>query len=119
MANFYEEMQAVAADVLAEFKQGTVIYVGLKAQAGATPDDPGEPVETQTAVNAAARAVSTKYVDGTHIVQSDRQVTMPGNGPVPDMNGYMLIDGVRYKIVEIMPIPAAGTPVTFILIVRR
>lgn len=119
MANFYEEMQSVASGVLAEFKQGTIIYVGLTAQPGATPDDPGVPTEVQTTVNAVARAVSTKYVDGTHIVQSDRQVTMPGDGPVPDMNGYMLIDGVRYKIVEIMPIPAAGTPVTFIVIVRR
>lgn len=119
MTDFYQEMQAVAAEVLAQFKQGTVVYVALTAQAGATPDDPGVPVDVPHPVNATVKPVSMKYVDGTNIVQSDRQVTMPGDGVEPDSNGYMLIDGARYKIIEIKRIPAAGTPVTFIVIVRR
>lgn len=119
MTNFYDDMRAVASEVFAEFKQGTVAYVGLTSVAGATPDAPGAPVETATTINATVRPVSTKYVDGSHIVQSDRQVSMPNDGTTPQMSGFMRIDGVDHKIIEIMPRPAAGTPVTYTVIVRR
>lgn len=119
MTDFYTDMQKIASDVLGEFKQGVVQYVELAAVAGATPDDPGEPTETVTTVNAAVRPVSTKYVDGSHIVQSDKQIVMPGDSVVPSITGNMRIDGADYKIIEIMPRPAAGTPVSFTVIVRR
>lgn len=119
MSDFYTDMQKIASDVLGEFKQGVVQYVELVAVAGATPDDPGEPTETLTTVNAAVRPVSTKYVDGSHIVQSDKQITMPGDGVEPKITGNMRIDGVDHKIVEIMRRPAAGTPVSYTVIARR
>lgn len=117
--SIYDDLRDVASDVFAEFKQGTVQYVEMQAQAGATPDAPLPPVAVPHALNATVRPVSTKYVDGSHIVQSDRQITMPNDGVTPSMNGYMTIDGSKYKIVEIMPVPAAGDPVTFTVIVRR
>lgn len=116
---FYEDMQLVASDVLGEFKQGNVVYVALTPNPGSTPDEPLPPTESFTPINATVRPVSTKYVDGSHIVQSDKQVTFAGDAASPDMSGYMLIDTVRYKIVEIMPTPAAGTVVSYTVIVRR
>jgi hypothetical protein len=116
---FYDDIRAVASDVIGEFKQGTVIYVELQPQAGATPDNPGEPVPVEHPINAVVRPVSTKYVDGSHIVQSDRQLTMPADGVEPTMEGSVKIDSKTYKIIEIMPNPAAGDPVTYTLIVRK
>lgn len=117
--SFYDDMQAVASDVLGEFKQGSVSYIELTPQAGSTPDAPLPPTTVTTVINATVRPVSTKYVDGTHIVQSDRQVTFAGDAATPNMNGFIEIDGARYKIVEILPAPAAGTVVSYTLIVRR
>lgn len=117
----YDDLRAVASDVMAEFKQGDIRYVTISVAAGATPDEAAVPVETVSAqLNATARSVSTKYVDGTHIVQSDKQVQIPNDGiATPDIDGKIRIDGVDHKIIEIMPRPAAGEPVTWTLIVRR
>lgn len=117
--SFYDDMQVVASNVLGGFKQGSVSYVELTPQPGSTPDAPLPPLTATTTLNATVRPVSTKYVDGTHIIQSDRQVTFAGGVVEPSMNGSMDIDGVRYKIVEIMPVPAAGTVVSYTVIVRR
>lgn len=117
----YDDMRTVATELFAEFKQGTIEYVPVVTVAGAAPDEsdssgPGTPV----ALNATARPVSTKYVDGTHIVQSDIQVAIPNDGrATPDITGFIQIDSVRYKIIEIMARPAAGTPITWTVIVRR
>ena len=119
MGNIYDDARNVAIGIFAEFKQGVIKYVELQAQAGGTPDEPLTPTEVIHPINATARPVSSKFVDGSHIVQSDRQISMPNDGIEPKITGYVTIDGSRYKIIEIMPRPAAGTPVTYTLIVRR
>ena len=115
----YDDARNIAGEIFTEFKQGVVKYVTTQAPAGATPDDPGEPVRTAVHINSTVRPVSTKYVDGSHIVQSDRQVAMPNQGIIPDMDGSIEIDGMTHKIIEVMPRPSAGPAVVFILIVRR
>ncbi len=116
----YDDARAVASELFAEFKQGTVVYRTLTAAAGATPDNPGTPVPSDVPLNATARPVSTKYVDNSHIMQSDIQVTIPNDDVVtPTLRGSLVIDGVPYKIIEIMARPAAGSPVTWTMIVRR
>lgn len=118
--SIYDEMRGVASDLIAEFKQGVIEYVRLVPQTGSTPDDPLPPVPQSVTINAVARPVSTKYVDGTHIVRSDKQVTIPNDGrAVPDMSGSVRIDGSTHKIIEIMPRPAAGEPIVWIVVVRR
>lgn len=118
MSDFYQEMQAVASDLLGEFKQGVIQYVALTPGTGPR-DNPGEPTETPHTINATARGVSFKYVDGTNIVSSDLQLTMPGDGIAPEMTGFIRVDGVRYKIVQIVRKPAAGTPVAWTVIFRK
>jgi hypothetical protein len=116
----YDDMRQVASDVIGEFKQGSIAYVELQPVAGATPDNPGTPVPVTYPVNGVTRPVEFKYVDGTNIVQSDEQFTIAAlDGVTPTMEGYATIDGRQAKIVGIKRIPAAGDPITFVVIVRR
>lgn len=119
--SIYDEMRAVVSEVMPEFKQGDIRYVSVTNAAGAAPDEVGSTTETVSdPLNATARPVSTKYVDGTHVVRSDRQVTIPNDGiATPDINGKVRIDGVDYKIIDLMPRPAAGDPISWTVIVRR
>ena len=117
--SIYDEMQGVATELFAQFQQGSIKYVELQPAAGGTPDDPDDPVRVKYTLTATARPVSTKYVDGSHIVQSDKQVSMTGGGVEPQMSGFLLIDGVQHKIIGIKRIPEAGTVISYILIVRR
>lgn len=119
--SIYDDLRAVATEIMPDFKQGDIRYVSVTNVAGSAPDEVGSTSETVSApLNAVARPVSTKYVDGTHIVQSDRQVVIPNDGiTTPDMTGKVRIDGVNYKIINIMPRPAAGDPITWTVIVRR
>ena len=119
MKNIYDDMRKVANAVHPKFKQGTIVYVEMQPRTGGTPDDPLEPVQVTHTINALARPVSTKYVDGSIIVQSDKQISMPNAGVEPKMTGYVTIDAILHKIVQIMPRPAAGSPITYTLIVRR
>lgn len=117
--SFYDDMQQIASGVIGEFAQGTIRFVR------STPGDgpaynPGEPAMTTYTVSGVSRGVSRKYVDGTQILQSDLQVTIPGDvGFIPAMTDQIVIDGRYYnEIVSVKSVPAAGTPVVFIVIFR-
>lgn len=119
--SIYDELRVVANEVLSDFKFGVIQYVPLVTTPGATPDRPASSVKgTPITVQTVARSVSTKYVDGTHIVRSDKQVTIPNDGVVsPQMSGFVRIDSVDHKIIEIMPKPASGEPIVWTVVVRR
>ena len=114
-------MRGVASDVFADFPQGDIRYKWTEYGPSPSPDRPGTATpRTSERLNATARPVSTKYVNGTHVVQSDKQVSIPNDGKAtPEMTGMLQIDGVQHKIIEIMPRPAAGEPITWTVIVRR
>ena len=119
MVNFYQEMQSIASSLIGEFQQGAIQYVAL-SHSGGTADNPGEPTETTTTVNAVARGVQFKYVDGTNIFASDGQITMQADaGVVPALTGMIVVDSRRHKIVSVSAIPPAGTPVAYRVIYRR
>lgn len=119
--SIYDDLRPIAAELFEEFKQGDVRYVPIVVTPGATPDRPassapGAPVP----INATARPVETKYVNGTSIVVTDKQVTIPNDGKVkPDMSGFIDIDAVRHKVIEIMARPTAGDPIVWTVVVRR
>jgi hypothetical protein len=118
MNDFYLEMQGVANEVLTEFNQGQISYV-IDVPGNGPADDPGAPVPNTTPLGAAtARGVQFTFVSG-NVLASDLQITIPGGIIVPAPEGYFTIDGARYKIVEIKQVPAAGTPVVWIVIVRK
>lgn len=118
MNDFYSDMQAVAKDVLTEFNQGQISYV-VNIPGNGPADNPGEPTPTTTPLPfATARGVQFKYVVGD-VLASDLQITIPGGIIVPDPTGFFTVDGVKHKIVQIKRVPAAGVPVSWIVIVRK
>lgn len=116
---FYDDMQAVATDVLKEFKQGTVVYIAVTPGNGPV-DNPGQPTKTRTEVYAAVRGIKFKYVQVSLAVASDLQVTIAVDPAiVPKMTDFIEVDGVIYKIIQVLPKPAAGTVVAHVLIIRK
>lgn len=121
--SIYDEMRAVASNVMGdpEFNHGEVRYVSVATDPGASPDEAGTPIETVSdPINATAQPVSTKYLSGTSIVETDVQLTVPNDGiATPEMSGKMRIDGVDYKIIVVMARPSKGEPIVWTVIVRR
>ena len=116
----YDEMQEIAKDVFAEFGQGVIKYIAVTPGNGPV-DNPGPSQETPfTYVGATARGVKFKYVQSGLALASDTQVNCPVDPRfTPAGNGFVEIDGKRYKIVQIIQKPDAGTPVAFTLICRK
>jgi hypothetical protein len=57
----YDEMKAVGAELLGEFKQGSIKIIQIVAGTG--PDDnPGESVETSYTLDATVRGAPFKYI---------------------------------------------------------
>jgi hypothetical protein len=123
MAGFdYARMQGTATRLMDRFKQGVVV---LRRSAPGTPDPstpwlPGAPVVTEYPLKAAVRGVSQQYVNGTTILTSDEQVTCAVPSVTPDMaTDALVIDGVAVTVLKNQPIPAAGTPVAYLFVIRR
>jgi len=82
-----------------------------------TPWLPGEPTETVHALNAAVRGVAAKYIDGTTVVASDLQIMCTVPPVEPQMTDVYSIDGHAHVPKRILPIPAAGEPCAYLIIV--
>ena len=118
MNDIYAEMQDVAVDLFGEFQQGKIAYVEIVPGNGPA-DDPGPAKDVPYPLTATARSVSFKYVDGTSILTSDEQISMPGKGVEPKMSGFVIKDDTRYKIIGIKRKPAAGPVVAYTVIIRK
>lgn len=123
--SLYVEMQSLASGLLAEFKQGVVAYIRVTPGTGPK-DDPGAATETPFTLDATARGAKFQYVQNGLALATDLQITTSAHPAlVTDfanetvVRGFATIDGLRYKIVKAIPKPAAGTPVAFVLIVRK
>lgn len=116
----YDDMQKLATEILTEFKQGVIQLVTVTPGNGPA-HNPGPATETTvTLVGAVARGIKFKYVQMGLGVASDMQVTHSvQQGATPAINGFVIIDGVRYKIVNIVDKPGAGVIVAHTLIVRK
>lgn len=118
---FYDDMQGVAADLLAEFKQGliTLTRTPLADPDEDSPWQPGEAGEpTVYTLDATVKGVSAEFVDGSTILSTDLQVMAAVPPVVPAMTDVLAIDGSDVVLIRIDTIPAAGTPVAYRFIVR-
>lgn len=127
--SLYDDLQPVVSGVMAEFKQGDVKYLHRVPGTGPE-DDPGAATETTYSVSAAIRGAKFRYVQSGLALASDLQATIAvemtnaatgakTTAIVPTMAGFVIADGVRYKIVGIDPKPSVGTPVAYVLIIRK
>ena len=116
---FYEEMAAVATELLTEFDQGgTLSRTTTAAPAPETPWLPGESTTVTHTLRCAVSAVTVdqanaKYIDGTVITSADLVVTCAVPEIVPAMTDTLTIDGLARTIKKIVQIPAAGVSVAF------
>ncbi|MGO4834129.1 hypothetical protein AB4144_17865, partial [Rhizobiaceae sp. 2RAB30] len=86
---------------------------------------PGEndwdpPVETTVTydLDAVVQGVASKFIDQTTIVASDLQVQFsPPAGIVPAITDMVTVNGVDRVPKRVVPIPASGDPVAFIVFV--
>jgi len=129
MVTIYQELKGVASELLAQFDQkepgdanpasNGIYYVRVVPGSGPAAN-PGPSVETPFKVDATARGVSFRYIDNKSVVASDLQITHAVHpGFVPDEKGFVLIDGVRHKVIRAIRKPAAGTPVAYTLVIRK
>ncbi len=116
---FYDEMQNIAASVLGEFKQGSIQYVAIIPGNGPV-DNPGPSTPQPYDLDAVSKGVSYKYVKDGLALSTDLTVTAAVRvDVVPNMKGFIRIDGVDYKIVQDISTPAAGVRAVWKWIVRK
>ena len=110
-------MQAVASQLLGQFKQGTIVYFHPGETTGPEWSPTADP-DTPHTLDATAKGVSQEYVDGTSVIMTDIEVTASVFGVKPTLSGGMSIDGRLMQIIRVWQVPAAGTPAAWKMIVR-
>ena len=133
MAEFYQEMQDVASEVLSEFRQGVIALTktGTVTEVPETPWLPGTPAAEPVVytLDGTVRRVERKYVDGELIVGTEDQAVVGvrgrpagGTGAATEVRAevgdVMTVDGKIRKIKDVRQIPAAGTPVAYVVIME-
>lgn len=118
--SIYEDLQKVSADVLTQFDQKNIQLLQFSQGEGGTPDEPAENVEVVHDLRGVAKGVSFKYLKDNFITSSDVEVTTNVlNGVQPSLNDFIVMDEIRYKVLQFEQIPAAGTACVWKFIVRK
>lgn len=134
--DFYNEMQSVATEMLAEFNQGSMVY---RVKSGVS--SPYEtPAQNDIPVFGVAKGVSQKYLSDL-ITVSDIEVTVAATKSAlwndqfawndsllwdesgtytvdPNSSGTFIMDGTERQIIKIQKMPTAGTPVVFKIFIK-
>lgn len=118
MSIFYSDLRNVASGLLQEFNQGVVEIGKPVTNPGSNEWDPPVTDIEWTRVNAVARGVSQKYVDGVSIVATDLQLTVDMGAYDPAAGDRIRIDGKHVSVLRFDRIPAAGGVVAWRVIVR-
>lgn len=119
MPALYDRLRGTASKLIDKFQQGTVEFQSGET---VTSDDPlSLPVKTKswTEYNCTVSGVSEKYVGRNGITTSDLEIItqVPLDVSI-DVGDYVRIDGVQKVILENEKVPASGTPVYNVVIVK-
>ena len=113
--SLYSDLAIVADDLLNEFNQGTLQIIRM-VQGSGPGYDPGDAIETITAVKGVTRGVEKKFIDGVKVFESDLQATLPPTEINP--GDFIRIDGTDYKIISVQNVPASGEKIVTKIIFR-
>jgi hypothetical protein len=116
--SFYLDMQGVARDLLREFDQGGIVLAVATPGSGPA-HNPGPTTFVDVPFTGAVRGVSAEYVDGSNVIATDLQLTIPGGVAAPKMQDRVKLADVPHQIVRIIPKPATGTVAAYLLIIRK
>lgn len=117
--SIYDELKPVAQSLLKEFKQGTISLIQIIPASGPA-DNPGAPTEITRTLDATVTGAPFKYVRDGFATVSDMMVTAAViDGVTITKNDFIVIDGIRCKIIEDVSVPASGTRVAWKFIVRK
>lgn len=114
---FYTDLQAIAKGVLAEFNQGGFSKITITTTPAANEWELDTVTPTPVAIDAVVKGVSQKYVDGSRIVATDLEATLPGDVNI-DTGSNVTINGDAVQVIEVMPTPPSGTPVIIRVVLR-
>lgn len=114
----YDDLQAVAKDVLGEFDQGGLSRIEITTVPGGNEWDLPTENTTTVATDAVVSGVSSKYVDGERILMTDLMATVAGDIDITTSDA-VTVDGNAVQIVQVEPVPASGTAAIKKIILRR
>lgn len=115
----YDDMAETADEMIREFgATGAIIRI---APGNGPSYNPGNPTETAHPARLVITAFKAGEVDGTRIVATDRKalVSPVDLAVVPTTADLLIVNGERFKIVEVMTLQPATTTVLYTLVVRR
>lgn len=115
---FYDEIQTIAGDLLTEFNQGASSEQVITSTPAANEWDPPTETVTETVLDAVARGVSSKYVDGVNILATDLQMTISAVDFTATAGMNIKIDGNAVTVLRFDAVPAMGTVVVWRVFVR-
>jgi len=117
---FYSEMAEMATELITEF--GTDVVITRETDEVINPVTGEVEVEAES-TEYIAQGVKKKYpenlIDGTRITSSDRQLIIEASVVEPLITDKITINSQDWPIVEIESVNPAGTPLIYILRVRR
>lgn len=126
MSEFYDDMAETAAELLTEFGQSvTLTHVAAGSYDSATRTTAAGTPTTQTGV-AVEDTYSAHSIDGTLIKTGDKKLLLSAlnsagaqiTPPKPE-DTAALAGGAPWTIVKVDPVQPGGTPVLYVLQVRK
>lgn len=120
MSSLYNRLRTgTVPRLLSKYKTGTVEIGRPVNVPGANSWDPPTVTTAWIEIDAIVTGVSQKFVDGTEIVMSDREVLTQTPATFDEVAGDQLrVDGGVVSVISVMPILAAGVPVAVRFVIR-
>ncbi len=123
MANFYDEMAAMALQMITEYGQPVTLRNLQRGEYDPEASAPAPPIVVeQEAQGLLLEYTGREFEASSLILTGDKKLKIPAQGLawVPGLGSKVLIQGVEWAIVPpIKEINPAGTPILYELQVRR
>lgn len=128
MATFYEDMQALASELLDVgddvFGQSSATYqiriLTRSDQAGATDLDEPTVTKTPAQINAVVRGVNEKRDGAKLFAMAEKMVVIEAAGnTAPTLKDLIEVNGTEFAIVSVETLPHGDVPAVFKIAVKR
>ena len=120
MSQFYDDMKAVADELIGEFGQPITMTLKGKAAGGRDPVT-GEPTAAEPDVTISGDGIKLQYkkmeVDGVSVIMGDCKLKFVGEAPVIGM--ITTVDGEEWRVMQPNPVTPAGTNLLYDVQLRR